>query len=225
MLALVEARNLTAGYNKVPVIRDINLSVAAGQIVVLLGANGAGKTTTCMTLAGAIKPISGQVMVHGEPTRDGVYVRARRGMGLLPERRAIFNSLTVRENIRVGRSSVDSVIGLFPELEKRLGVKAGLISGGEQQMLALGRVLATNADVILVDELSFGLAPIIVKRLLQALRAQADRGTGVLLIEQHVHAALEYADRAYFLRRGEIVFEGDTAAMARDKLDLSSLYL
>jgi ABC-type branched-subunit amino acid transport system ATPase component len=222
---LIEAKDLSAGYQGVPVVRDVNLRVEEGEVVVLLGPNGAGKTTTCMTLAGALTPIAGEVRSEGSVTRESVFKRVRRGMGLLPERRAIFNSLSVRDNLRLGRSSVESVLELFPELEKRLGVRAGLLSGGEQQMLALGRVLAAKPAVILVDELSFGLAPIVVTRLLNALRAQAREGTGVLLIEQHVHTALKYADRAYLLKRGQLVFEGRSEDMAADQDRLAELYL
>jgi ABC-type branched-subunit amino acid transport system ATPase component len=225
MQSLIEAKGLTAGYKGVPAIRNITMSVKASEIVLLLGPNGAGKSTTCLTLAGAMKPMSGEVRSRDEVVSSPVHTRVRAGMGFLPERRAIFPSLTVRENLRLGRSSVDGVLKLFPELEKRLGVKAGLLSGGEQQMLTLGRVLAAEPQFVLVDELSLGLAPIIVTRLLEALRSQADAGVGVLLIEQHVHSALRYGDRAYFLRRGEVAFEGECAALASDHERLAELYL
>lgn len=225
MSALIETRGLTAGYHGVPAIRDIDIVVRSGEIVLLLGANGAGKTTTCMSIAGVVRPLSGEVFFDGRPTKAALHSRVQDGMGVLPERRAIFNSLTVKENLRLGNSSVDSVLELFPELEKRLGVKAGLLSGGEQQMLALGRVLAAGPKVVLVDELSFGLAPIVVSRLLRALREQADAGTAVLLIEQHVHTALEYADRGYFLRRGRVAFDATTDWIAGNEAKVADFYL
>jgi branched-chain amino acid transport system ATP-binding protein len=225
MSAVIEARGVTAGYNGVPAIRDVSLVVESGEIVLLLGPNGAGKTTTCMTLAGVIRPMSGAIIVNGTATKAALHTRVREGMGLLPERRAVFNSLTVMENLRLGRGKPQKVLELFPELEKRLNVKAGLLSGGEQQMLSLGRVLAAEPDTVFVDELSFGLAPIIVRRLLRALREQADAGSGVLLIEQHVNTALEYADRAYFLKRGQVAFHERSEWIINNEAKVAALYL
>jgi branched-chain amino acid transport system ATP-binding protein len=225
MSALLAARGVRAGYRKAVVLHDLDLEVSAGEFVVLAGPNGAGKTTTCLALAGQLGLMGGSVLVRGRPVTEPVHKRVRHGLGLLPERRAVFNALTVRQNIRLGPSSTDQVLAIFPELEKRIDVKAGLLSGGEQQMLAVGRVLAAHPEIIIVDELSFGLAPIIVRRLLSALRAAVDDGAGVLLVEQHVHVALEYADRAYFLKRGTIEFAG-TAEEARSNRDvIAELYV
>jgi branched-chain amino acid transport system ATP-binding protein len=219
------ARNLSAGYQGVPAIRDVDIEVRAGEIVLLAGPNGAGKTTTVMALAGALKPLAGAVEVDGAATSLPLHRRTRGNLGLVTEKRAIFNSLTVRDNLRLGRGAVERALELFPELEKRLKVRAGLMSGGEQQMLSLARVLAARPSVILADELSLGLAPIVVKRLLAAVRAAADEGAAVLLVEQHVQLAMNYVDRGYFMQRGTVGLEGDIATLRRSGDKIQELYL
>jgi len=219
------ARNLSSGYNGVPVIREVDLEVCHGEMVLLGGPNGAGKTTTVMTLAGGISPLTGQVEVDGSSTRLPLFRRTRSGLGLITEQRTVFASLTVAENVRVSRAKMEDVLRYFPELEKRIKVKAGLISGGEQQMLSVGRVLAAKPQVVLADELSLGLAPIIVKRLLAALRTAADDGAAVLVVEQHVRAALEYCTRGYFLRRGRIELHGLRDELRDNEDAIQQLYL
>lgn len=225
MTALLAARDLDAGYHGVPAIRGVNLSVDAGEIVLLAGANGAGKSTTVMTLSGAIRPLAGRTELNGRPNDLPVHRRIRSGLGLVTETRTTFTALTVTENLKLGRGSVEHALQLFPELAKRAKLRAGLLSGGEQQMLSLARVLAAQPSVILADELSLGLAPIVVKRLLSALRAAADAGAAVLLVEQHVHLALGTVDRAYFLRRGQVELEGTVSEIRADPAAMQAIYL
>ncbi len=203
---VLHAENLTAGYLGQPVIRAINLTVSPGEVVCLLGPNGAGKTTTMMTLAGMVPTMSGSVEMFGKTTNEPLYRRAREGLSFVTEERSIIRSLSLADNIRLAQVTLESVTDLFPELKTRVHIRAGLLSGGEQQMLSLGRALARNPRLLLADELSLGLAPLIVNRLLQAVRAAADeRGTGVLMVEQHARKALRYADRALVMQRGKLV--------------------
>jgi branched-chain amino acid transport system ATP-binding protein len=225
MTAVVAARRLSAGYQGVPAIEHVDVEVAAGEMVLLAGPNGAGNSTTVMTLAGAITPIDGAVEVDGRPTRLALHRRVQGGLGLITEQRSVFMNLTVAENIRLARTSIDAVLEYFPELEKRLRVPAGAISGGEQQMLSVGRVLASKRTAILADELSLGLAPIVVKRLLGALRRAASGGAAVLLVEQHVRVALDVVDRGYFLRRGRVELEGTTATLRASEAAIRNIYL
>jgi branched-chain amino acid transport system ATP-binding protein len=223
---LLSVEALHAGYLGIPAVRDLSLTVNAGEVVALLGPNGAGKTTTLSTIAGLLEPISGSVRFAGEEiTGRPAYKVARLGLSLVPEDRALFYGLTVRENLRLGRGR-DSGLGqgellqMLPELEKCLGRKAGVLSGGEQQMLAVGRALIGRPKLLLVDEMSLGLAPVIVERLLPILRRIAtDLETGVLFVEQHIAMALEIADRAYVLNHGDLVLSG-SAAELRGRRDL-----
>jgi ABC-type branched-subunit amino acid transport system ATPase component len=221
----VHLDHLTAGYGGTPAIHDIDIRVEAGQIVSLLGANGAGKTTTLLTIAGEIAPMNGTATILGDAKRRALDHRARHGLGFLTEERCVFMNLTGRENLSLGRGTVAAALAYFPELEEHLGKKAGLMSGGQQQMLALGRVLAGDPEVLLADELSLGLAPLIVQRLLKVLRQAADRGVAVILVEQHVRHALEIADHAYVLRRGRIVLEGPATDLRGSAEDIARHYL
>ena len=215
----LEARGLTAGYGSSSIIvRDLDLTVAPGEVVALLGPNGAGKTTTILTLCGELPPIRGEVWMYGAPTTAPLHRRARQGLGLVTEERAVLMSMTVAENLRVGRCDRERALALFPELEEHLARRVGLLSGGQQQMLALARALARDTKVLLADELSLGLAPIVVDRLLQAVRAAADAGVGVLIVEQHVRKAMEIADRVYVMRRGRVDVSG-TSAELRDRVE------
>ena len=215
---LLEVEGLRVGYGAVAVVEDLNLRVERGQIVALLGPNGAGKTTTLLGVSGALPVQGGEVRFKGKPVKDPLHRRARNGLGLITEGRGIFKQLSTRENLRVGGVETDSVLEMFPQLEARLDVKAGLLSGGEQQMLAVGRALSRNAELLLIDELSLGLAPLIVDGLLQVLRTTADRGVGVLLVEQHVRKILEIADFVYVLQRGRVITSG-TAVELRGRLE------
>lgn len=206
---LVRADRLSAGYGKMAVVRDVDLHVDAGEVVALIGANGAGKTTTLLTLAGELSPIEGEVRLLGKATTSPMHVRCRNGLGYVTEERSVIMDMSVADNLKLARVDPDVASGYFPALEGIMGRRAGLCSGGEQQMLSLARALGRQPRVLLVDELSLGLAPIIVGNLLRAVRHAADeRGVGVLLVEQHVHRALEVADRVYVMERGRIVHHG-----------------
>jgi branched-chain amino acid transport system ATP-binding protein len=225
MSALLRTEGLVAGYGDVTVVRDLDLEVGASEIVTLLGPNGAGKTTTILTLAGELRPLGGTVRCLGLDGNPALHHRARAGLALVTDERAVFMRMTVRQNVRVFRTSTQAVIELFPELEPHLDRPVALLSGGQQQMLALGLALAKQPAVILVDELSMGLAPIIVDRLFAALRAAADQGAGVLLVEQHVHKAMTIADRVYVMDRGRVSITG-TADELRHRVDeIQSSYL
>jgi branched-chain amino acid transport system ATP-binding protein len=205
MGVVLSARGLTTGYGSQAVIRDLNIEVSAGEVATLLGANGAGKTTTIRALSGLLPLHSGSANFEGSSGKAALYKRARNGMALVTEERSVFKSLSCHDNLRVGGVDVEAVLELFPELEKRMSVAAGLLSGGEQQMLTLGRAIARRPRLLLADELSLGLAPLIVDRLLKAVRSTADtHGTAVLLVEQHARKAIKYADRVYVMRRGTI---------------------
>jgi branched-chain amino acid transport system ATP-binding protein len=211
---LIQARSMSSGYHQHPVVRDLDLEVHPGEVVALLGANGAGKTTTLMTLAGQLRPLGGTVMFDGAPVRPALHRQARSGLAYVTEQRSVFMRLTVADNLRLGRGDDAIALEIFPELEPLLGRLAGQLSGGEQQILTLARALSRRPRLLLADELSLGLAPKIVVRLLAAVRAAADRGVGVLLVEQHVHQALRYADRAYVLNRGSLVLSGPISEIA-----------
>jgi branched-chain amino acid transport system ATP-binding protein len=223
--AVLTAAGISAGYNGGAVVRDIDLEVRPGEVVALLGRNGAGKTTTLRALSGLIRPLAGSVTVGGIATTGSLQSRARAGLGLVPDDKGLFFSLTVNENLRLGSGPVAEALRLFPELESRLNIRSGLLSGGEQQMLALGRALAARPKVLLADELSIGLAPMVVQRLLDAVRSAADAGTGVLLVEQHAKLALSRADRAYVLQNGRIVLTGAARDLAANLGELERAYL
>ena len=224
-------RGLSAGYFGTPVVRDLDLRVGPGEVVALLGANGAGKTTTVMTVAGLLKPIQGTIEMLGRDTSGTpAHVMARRGVALVPENRALFFGLTTREHLRLAKArngvSEGELLALLPELEKCLDRRAGLLSGGEQQMLAVGRGLMSRPRLLIVDEMSMGLAPVIVERLLPVLRRVADQfGTSVVFVEQHVSLALEVADRAYVLSHGRLVLEGPAATLRGDRELLRQSYM
>jgi branched-chain amino acid transport system ATP-binding protein len=218
---LLSVRGLRAGYDGLPVVRNLDLHVDEGEVVALLGPNGAGKTTSLLTISGVLATLSGEVRLFGTSTKGRrPHHLARQGLGHVPEDRALFFQLTVRDNLRLGRvgrgrkTKVDRALELFPALEPLLDRRAGLLSGGEQQMLALGRALLGRPKLLMVDEMSLGLAPIVVDRLLPVLRTIAtESGCGVLLVEQHVHKALRVADRAVVLNHGDVVMSGTASEL------------
>jgi branched-chain amino acid transport system ATP-binding protein len=225
-VAALQAEGVAAGYGPQPVIHDVDLAVHPGEVVGLLGANGAGKTTTLLTLAGELPALSGRVLMDGHPTTAPMYRRARNGLTFVTEEKSVFMGLSARDNLRVANADLDAALQLFPELEKLLGVRAGLLSGGEQQMLTLARALSRRPRVLLADELSMGLAPLVVRRLLDAVvRAARQMGTAVLLVEQHVRKALEHCDRAYVMHRGRIALGGTTTQLLAQITDIENHYL
>jgi branched-chain amino acid transport system ATP-binding protein len=235
--ALLELDGVCAGYGGVPVVRGVGLAVEPGQVVALLGPNGAGKTTTLLTVSGLVAPTAGTIRVFGEEVpararRSAVGRRARAGLAHVPEDRSLFPGLTVAEHLslgtgwRQGRAAVARGLELFPALDALLDRRAGLLSGGEQQMLAIARALVSHPKVVMVDELSLGLAPRIVADLLAVLRRVADEeGTGFLLVEQHVAMVLDVADRAVVLNRGEVRLSAPAAELRDDAEVLAAAYL
>jgi ABC-type branched-subunit amino acid transport system ATPase component/branched-subunit amino acid ABC-type transport system permease component len=224
-LPLVEAVGVSAGYGELAAVRGLDLRVAPGEIVALLGPNGAGKTTTLLTLAGELKPMAGTIEWSGDDDLKPLHRRSREGLGFVPEERSVFMQLDAGDNLRLGAGGVDAAVAIFPELGELLRRRAGLLSGGEQQMLTLARTLAASPSLLLVDELSLGLAPLIVERLFDEVRKAADRGVGVILVEQQVNRALDIADRVYILRRGEVEFEGTPDEIRADRSRIQDAYL
>jgi branched-chain amino acid transport system ATP-binding protein len=224
--AILEAEGITAGYGLQPVIHAIDIEVHPGEIVALLGANGAGKTTTLLALSGELPLLSGRVLMDDQVENGPLHRRARKGLAYVTEERSVFRRLSLADNLRCAGVEVADALALFPELGPRLRVRGGLLSGGEQQMLTLARALGRRPRLLLADELSLGLAPQVVQRLLEAVRAAAERdGCGVLLVEQHVRKALRYADRAYIMARGRIQMNL-SAASARERIgEIEQTYL
>ena len=220
-----EVRSLTAGYGRTTVLREVSFAIPTGSVVALLGANGAGKTTLLRTAAGLLEPTQGNVILNGSevsglpPNR-----RARAGLCLIPEGRGIFRELTVRENLRLLRPAwvrtdrTDLVLQQFPVLGRRLRQTAGSMSGGEQQMLALARAFLCEPEVVMIDEASMGLSPIAVEQIFGALKALAETGVSLLLVEQYVEKALEMADLVVLIDSGTITFAGPTAEVDHDSL-------
>jgi ABC-type branched-subunit amino acid transport system ATPase component/ABC-type branched-subunit amino acid transport system permease subunit len=224
-VAVLKASGLCAGYGQTSVVRDVDLVIHAGEVVALLGPNGVGKTTTVLTLAGELPRLGGTVEFLGDPTDMPLCARARLGLGLVAEQRTVLMTMTVEENLRVNRGDISYALRLLPELQDHLRRRVGLLSGGQQQMLALARALSRRPKVLLADELSLGLGPLVVSRLLEVIRAAADDGLGVLLVEQHVHKALAIADRAYVLGRGGVAMSGDAATIGSRLDEVQGFYL
>jgi len=222
---VLETRGLCVGYGDLPVVHSADIHVKPGEVVVLLGANGAGKTTTLKCIAGILAASDGEVRLNGSPTREPLYKRARKGLGFLSEERSVIMSLSVSDNLRLGGVNNEPVLKMFPMLERRLGTKAGLLSGGEQQMLTLARLLARNPTLLLADEISLGLAPLIVRQLLATLRSAADSGLSALIVEQHVRHALDFADRVYVMQRGSVVFTGSAEETSSRLSEIEQAYL
>jgi branched-chain amino acid transport system ATP-binding protein len=213
--SVLRVEGLSGGYGKAPILRDVHLEVAAGEIVAIFGANGAGKTTLLRALSGALPTGTGAVFL-GDRRIDRLptWTRAQLGLSHVPEGREIFAAMTVRENLEVGalaakRSTpIEDVFSLFPWLRDRLRQRAGTLSGGEQQMLAIGRALMSSPRVMLVDEMSAGLAPVVTERLVDRMTAIRDRGIAAVLVEQAPQLVADILDRAYLIEQGRVVAEG-----------------
>jgi len=223
-------QNVTAGYGPTTVLRNVDFSVGDGEVVALLGPNGAGKTTLMKTAAGFVRPRSGQIEFDGTPMTGAQPHRySRSGVCHLPEGRGIFPSLSVLDNLRIqcgrrpAKDAIDSVAEYFPELSSRMKQTAGSLSGGEQQMLALARAYVTSPKVVLVDEPSLGLAPLVIERIYEALGRLVERGISVVIVEQYVQRVLAMAKTVYILRRGEVVHHG--ASMDIDPGQIYERYL
>jgi branched-chain amino acid transport system ATP-binding protein len=228
-VALLEVRNLHVFYGTIEALKGISLDAEPGQVVAILGGNGAGKSTTLRTISGLLRPRSGTITFNSRSIA-GLEAHVIVGLGLsqVPEGRRIFNILTVEENLNLGgyivrshreliKARKASVYELFPRLAERQGQLAGTLSGGEQQMLAIGRALMSEPKVLMLDEPSLGLSPIFSRSVLKTVREVANRGTAVLLVEQNARQALAIADRACVIETGSIVLEGDARTLAKDE--------
>ena len=222
---LLKVEALEAGYGEVQILWGVSLAAGRGQLTAIVGANGAGKTTTLRVVAGSIAPWKGKVTFEGEDvTRLPAHAKAARGFALVPEGRQLFTSMTVAENLELGAYSKraaqkfatrrDEVFSLFPRLAERQHQRAGTLSGGEQQMVAIARGLMSDPDILIIDELSLGLAPVLVHQLFMTLKRLKEGGLTILLVEQNVHLALAVSDYAYVIAEGRLFAEGEPAKLA-----------
>ncbi|MBR3275849.1 MAG: ABC transporter ATP-binding protein [Eubacterium sp.] len=226
-MALLEIRNLEVHYGAIAAVRGINMDVEQGKIVALLGANGAGKTSTLRAVSGVIHPSGGQIVYNGEPLKKRAYQVAKQGISMSPEGRLIFNGLTVEDNLKAGaylqksaariNDNMEYVFKLFPVLGERRKQQASTLSGGEQQMLAIGRALMADPKVLLLDEPSLGLAPLVIRDIFKVLRKIRKAGTTILIVEQNALATLKIADYAYVLDLGQISMEGPANELIHDE--------
>jgi branched-chain amino acid transport system ATP-binding protein len=226
--ALLAAENLELAYGGLSVCRGISIEVNEGEVVALIGANGAGKSTTLRAIAGLLAPRAGSIRFRGEDiTRLASHQRTLAGIALVPEGRHVFPFLTARENLELGgfknrgdsakvRRMIDGIFDMFPRLRERSGQNAGTLSGGEQQMLVLGRAMMSEPKLLCLDEPSLGLAPLVVRDIFRTIRAINGAGTSVLLVEQNARYALETASRGYVLQTGSIIISGSCAELAKD---------
>ena len=226
-MAMLEVKDLEVYYGVIQAIKGISFHVDKGEVIALIGANGAGKTTTLHTVTGLLSPKKGHVMFEGKDiTKVPAHKIVSMGMAHVPEGRRVFAELSVYENLKMGaytrkdkaeiEESLDNVYKRFPRLEERKNQMAGTLSGGEQQMLAMGRALMSRPKIILMDEPSMGLSPIMVNEIFDIIRSVSESGTTVLLVEQNAKKALSIADRAYVLETGNIVLEGNAKDLLED---------
>lgn len=232
---ILEFRGVTTHYGPIKVLSDVDISIGRGEMVCLLGGNASGKTTTLKTILGYVKPTEGQVVLDGEVI-SGMPTQAivERGISMVPENRRLFKRMTVRENLEIGHylrrdraaiaEDLDRVFGLFPRVKERMNQRAGTLSGGEQQMVAMGRALMARPKVLLMDEPSMGLAPILVAQNFQIIKQIHDQGTTVFVVEQNANMALSIADRGYVIQTGQVVL-ADTAANLLANPQMREAYL
>jgi branched-chain amino acid transport system ATP-binding protein len=222
---LLKAEDISVGY-ETDVVRNLTIEVNPGELIALLGPNGAGKTTTLLSLAGALPLRSGRLVWEGAQTKAPLHKRARNGLSLVTDDRALFRRLSVRDNLLVGKCDVDYALHIFPELIPLAERKVGLLSGGEQQMLTLARALARRPKLLLFDELSLGLAPLRVRQLLAALAdVVANEGVAAIVVEQHVDQILRVASRAYVLSQGSLALSGAAGWVRSQSAELQKAYL
>jgi branched-chain amino acid transport system ATP-binding protein len=232
MTRLLTIDKLSCGYDGIAVVRDLSLHVDAGEVVALLGPNGAGKTTTLMTISGIIRVLEGSIELLGQPVPKlrKAYQAAQWGLVHVPENRGLFYQLTVDENLKLApgldHPDLDQAYAQFPPLKPLGNRNAGTLSGGEQQMLALARAFLASPKLLMVDEMSLGLAPVIYENLMPMVRKAADDGgAGVLLVEQHTDLALAQSDRAYVLNHGDLILQGSAADLLRDRHLIDAAYM
>jgi branched-chain amino acid transport system ATP-binding protein len=232
---VLELKNVDTSYGPVEVLRNVSLEVKEGEIVSLLGPNAAGKTTTLRTILGMVKPRSGEITVNGQRVDGEATPKiVSKGVTMVPENRRLFARMSVKENLEIGtqlrddkdaiQKDMEEILKMFPRLQERIRQRAGTLSGGEQQMLAIGRALMASPKVLLMDEPSMGLAPILVQQVFDTIREIKERGTTIFLVEQNAKMALSVADRGYVLRTGEIVL-ADTAANLVKSPEMQEAYL
>lgn len=235
-MSILKVENLSVSYGNIKALKGINLKVEEGEVVSLIGANGAGKTTTLQTISGLLDIGDGDILFNGKSIKkEKSYKITRAGLAQVPEGRRVFQGLSVEDNLRLGsisvdrspeelRSELDKIYKLFPVLEERKKQKAGTLSGGEQQMLAMGRALLSNPKILLLDEPSMGLSPLFVNKIFDTIRILKEEGRTILLVEQNANLALDVADRAYVLETGKIVKEGKASDLKTDP-DVKAAYL
>jgi branched-chain amino acid transport system ATP-binding protein len=223
--ALLQVESLEAGYDEVQVLWGISLGAASGRLTTIVGANGVGKTTTLRAVVGSISPWSGRILFKGEDvTRLAPHAKAARGLVLVPEGRQLFNDMSIEENLEMGAfsrrasrkfaASLDQVYTLFPRLKERRRQRAGTFSGGEQQMLAIARGLMSDPEILIIDELSLGLAPVVIQQLYSTIETLKSRGVTILLVEQNVHLAFALSDYAYVISEGRLFTHGQPDELA-----------
>jgi branched-chain amino acid transport system ATP-binding protein len=233
--AILQLEALESGYGEVQVLWGVSLAVQPHRLTTVVGANGAGKTTTLRAATGSIRPWNGRVLFEGEDvTQLTAHDKARRGLVLVPEGRQLFSDMTVEENLEMGafsprarsdyKRNLERVFGFFPRLAERRHQKAGTFSGGEQQMLAVGRGLMADPKVLIIDELSLGLSPLLTQQLFATLRELKEAGLTIMLVEQNVHLALALSDYAYVLAEGKVEIEGPSHEVAQNP-DVRKAYL
>ena len=233
--AVLEVKNVSSGYGEVQILWDVSLKLERGKLTSLVGANGVGKTTLMRTVVGLLKPSKGQVNFNGSDiTRISAHAKASQGLVLVPEGRQLFTDMTVFENLEMGaftgrakenyKQNLERVFEMFPRLKERRDQKSGTMSGGEQQMLAVARGLMAQPEVLMIDELSLGLAPFLVLDLFEILRRLKDEGLTMLLVEQNVQMALAVSDYAYVLNEGQVELEGPSREVAKNE-DVRKAYL